>query len=86
MCSDGTDWKEEGLDGPPWEHVSVSTAVRTPTWAEMCYVKRLFWDDDEVVVQFHPAEKNYVNVHPNCLHMWRLKNAELPMPPTITVG
>ena len=55
----------------PWDHVSVSLKTRCPTWEEMCAIKDLFFDDDDVVVQFHPAKKDYINNHPFCLHMWR---------------
>jgi hypothetical protein len=34
----------------------------------MCYVKRLFWDADDVVMQLHPRESEYVNAHPHVLH------------------
>src|SRR5580658_4748259 len=44
-----------------FEHVSVSLAHRCPTWEEMCKIKDLFWDDEDVVVQFHPAKSEYVN-------------------------
>jgi hypothetical protein len=54
-----------------WEHVSVSTKHRIPNWQEMSFVKDLFWQDEETVVQFHPAKSQYVNCHPNCLHLWR---------------
>jgi hypothetical protein len=72
--------------GCPWEHVSVSTPVRTPTWAEMCFVKRQFWDDEDTVVQFHPPRSAYVNNHDYCLHLWRPIGIEIPTPPTWTVG
>lgn len=73
-----------------WDHVSVSlnesnNRKRCPTWDEMCLVKSLFWDADEYVVQFHPPEKEYVNVHGGCLHLWKQVNAEFPTPPTICV-
>lgn len=68
--------------GLGWEHVSVSLPFRCPTWAEMCAIKRLFFEPDEVVVQYHPAEAEYVNFHPYCLHMWRPYEATLPTPPT----
>jgi hypothetical protein len=68
-----------------WEHVSVSTIRRTPNWREMCFVKELFWDDDEVVVQFHPAKSDYVNNHPHCLHLWRHVDG-FPTPPPMLVG
>lgn len=58
-------------DGGGWDHVSVSLATRCPTWEEMCWVKRLFFEPDEVVMQLHPAETDYVNNHKFCLHLWR---------------
>jgi hypothetical protein len=69
-----------------WEHVSVSLPHRCPTWAEMCLIKDLFWSDDEAVMQLHPRRIDYVNHHPNCLHMWRPIEAELPLPPAEFVG
>lgn len=73
-------------DGMNWEHVSVSTPTRCPTWEEMCFVKSLFWDKDDVVMQLHPAESDYVNVHEYCLHLWRPINQAIPLPPSIMVG
>lgn len=67
-----------------WEHVSVSTPTRCPTWEEMCKVKSLFWHEHETVLQFHPAKTNYVNNHPFCLHLWKPKG-EVMLPPTICV-
>lgn len=62
-------------DGLGWDHVSVSLATRCPTWDEMCAVKSLFFDDEEVVMQLHPAKSQYVNLHPFCLHLWRPQTA-----------
>lgn len=54
-----------------WEHVSVELyARRLPTWEEMCYVKDLFWNDEEEVVQIHPKKSQYVNMT-EALHLWR---------------
>jgi hypothetical protein len=86
IASDGTVWEECGLPLPKWEHVSVSLASRTPTWVEMQFVKRIFWRDDECVVQFHPTSDRYVNVHPYCLHMWKPIGVEMPVPPVEAVG
>jgi hypothetical protein len=69
-----------------WEHVSVSCRNRCPNWPEMCFVKDLFWADDEVVMQLHPAKKDYVNQHPYCLHMWKPIAEIIPLPPRIMVG
>lgn len=69
-----------------WEHVSVSIERRIPNWREMCFVKDPFWEPEECVVQFHPPRSEYVNNHPNVLHMWRNKRHPFPMPPSILVG
>lgn len=74
-------------DGGGWEHVSVSNRYRTPTWAEMCRMKDLFWDDPEdCVMQLHPPKSVYVNNHENCLHLWRPVGQAIPIPPSIFVG
>ena len=39
-----------------WEHVSVSKIAKTPNWAEMELVKRMFFRPDEVCMQLHVAE------------------------------
>lgn len=70
-----------GGSGDAWEHVSVSLADRTPTWEEMANVKDLFWREDETVLQFHPKESEYVNQHPYCLHLWKQRNKNHPLPP-----
>jgi hypothetical protein len=46
----------------------------------MCWIKDLFWNDDERVVQYHPPKKDYVNVHGGTLHLWRPTETELPYP------
>lgn len=81
IASDGVDPISEG-----WEHVSVSTRRRIPNWQEMCFVKSLFWSDDDCVVQFHPPQHAYVNNHPHCLHLWRPTRQAMPTPPEILVG
>lgn len=60
--------------------------MRTPNWKEMSYVKRLCWDEEDVVMQLHPRESEYVNCHPHVLHLWRPIDQEIPTPPAIFVG
>lgn len=72
--------------GVDWEHVSVSLENRCPNWPEMCFIKDLFWDQEEVVMQLHPAKSKWINNHPHCLHLWKPKSANIPLPPEITVG
>ena len=68
-----------------WDHVSVSLEDRTPTWEEMCWVKSLFFEAEECVVQYHPPKSNYVNNYEYCLHMWRPHGRSMRMPPEILV-
>lgn len=73
-------------NGFGWEHVSVSLEKHCPNWQEMCFVKDLFWDDDETAIQYHPPKSDYVNNAANCLHLWRPLNVPFPMPPAEMVG
>lgn len=68
-------------NGGGWDHVSISRDLRTPSWAELEHVKRLFFQDDEVAMQLHVPPKDHVNVHPNCLHLWRPHDVAIPLPP-----
>lgn len=76
-----------------WEHVSLHVKLRinkrvkdaTPYWDEMCLAKSLFWLPDEGVVQYHPPQKEYVNVHEHVLHLWKNRYCEFLMPDTIHV-
>jgi hypothetical protein len=67
-------------NGDGWDHVSVSTPTRCPTWEEMCWVKGLFFRDDECVMQLHVPADQHINTHPNCLHLWRPHGADIPRP------
>lgn len=73
--------------GFKWEHISVHLESkfrkvdRCPTWQEMCFIKSIFWDECDVVVQYHPAETDYVNLHELTLHLWRPVDQVLPVPP-----
>jgi hypothetical protein len=80
-----TDGDDDGI-GKQWEHVSVSTKNRPPNWQEMNFVKDLFWRDEETVVQYHPPKSRWVNRHPHCLHLWRHKSVDYPLPPMLLVG
>ena len=72
--------------GCGWDHVSVSLSDRTPTWAEMERVKRMFFEPDEVAMQLHVAESNHISMMDYCLHIWRPHNEKIPLPPKIMVG
>lgn len=72
--------------GIEWEHVSVSHERFTPKWEHMDAIKRLFWHDDEAVMQLHPPRSQWVNNHSRCLHLWRPNRENIPLPPARAVG
>ena len=82
--------------GMDWDHVSVSLCItkndkeyslpRCPTWEEMCYIKELFFEEEETVLQYHPAKSDYVNCYPYVLHLWRPQLEKIPIPDSMMVG
>lgn len=81
---------EKGLhvivsNGDGWDHVSVSHPSKIPTWEDMQFIKDLFFKPDEIVMQIHPKNCDYVNIHPNCLHLWRPQKEAIPTPPRYMV-
>lgn len=77
----------QASDGEGWEHLSVSLPNRMPHFDEMMAVKRLFWDAEDVVVQYAPKESEYVNSHPYVLHWWACTiQGLMPRPHWLLVG
>lgn len=79
-----------------WDHISVSIwqsrrggrkqkRLTLPSWEDMCFVKDLFFEPEEAVIQIHPPMSQYVN-NAEVLHLWRPTQAKLPLPPQILVG
>lgn len=65
-------------DGKEWLHISFSRKSKMPTYADLQLVKREFIGNDKKAIMVFPKEENYVNIHPNCLHLWY--SAENPIP------
>lgn len=53
-----------------WLHLSISHAKRLPTWHDLREAKDIFIGKDRVALQILPREAEYVNRHPNVLHLW----------------
>lgn len=85
IADNGRSWMDAALPGEPWEHVSVSVAKhpsRTPTWRELEYVKRAFWEDDECAMQLHLPLADHVSPgFGQVLHLWRPTGEVIPVPP-----
>ena len=75
-------------NGMDWDHVSahVENSYDPPVWAEMAFVKDLFFGEEEAVMQLHPPKSEYVNCHPGTLHLWRPQKEAIPLPSRILVG
>jgi len=82
----------QASDGMGWEHVSVSVGEknkkqsRCPTRFEMCFIKSIFWDEEDCVIQYHPSKSEYVNLHQFVLHLWRPTDKMIPIPLKQMIG
>lgn len=83
---DGAPMSVLAVSGEGWDHVSVSRPKRCPNWPEMAHVKRLFFWDEETVMELHVPPEDHVNLHPTCLHLWRPLEGQIPRPPSWMVG
>lgn len=75
-----------------WDHVSIharssphSDRRLLPTWIEMEWVKRQFWNPEETVIQLHVPEDQHISIHDQVLHLWRPLNTPIPLPPAVLV-
>lgn len=76
-------------NGRGWKHVSVSLVDKpavVPNYKTMQEIRRLFYEDDQWVVQFSPPKSEHINNHPGCLHWWMPLDQRMPTPPSIMVG
>lgn len=65
-------------DGQEWLHVSFSRERKMPTYDDLQLVKREFFGNDKKAIMVFPEQEYYVNIHPNCLHLWY--SADNPIP------
>lgn len=67
--------------GEDWDHVSISLVNRCPTWGEMEYIKRMFFEEHETAMQLHVPPAEHINNHRYVLHLWRPRKVAIPIPP-----
>jgi len=53
-----------------WIHISCSRTNRLPSWDDLKLVKRVLAGPERQAIQVLPRESEYVNIHPNCLHLF----------------
>lgn len=71
------------VEGAEWENVSVQiNRSRQPDQEQLLFIRSLFWDDDDIVVFFLPAPKNYTPI----VQLWRSKKFKMITPPLELIG
>lgn len=68
-----------------WRFVGVYVIPhegRSPTWEEMNYIKRQFWEPDDIVAMYHPGQHTYIADNKYWLHLW--DHPRMTMPPLFT--
>ena len=53
-------------------HASIAHRTRYPTWEEITFMRTSLFRPDEDVMMVLPRKGLYVNVHPNCFHLWQM--------------
>ena len=76
-----------------WDHVSLHITEasgepikRTPSNEDMQFIRNLLFLEDEIVTEFHPAKKDYINNHPYVLHMWHSTNDCIEIPTSVDIS
>lgn len=68
---------EECHSGEWWIHLSISGLLRLPTWGEINEAKNLFIGRDAKAIQIFPPDREKINIHLYCLHLWSNLESEI---------
>lgn len=63
------------IDDGRW-HLSITHPTRYPTWDEIKKARYDYCPDDVEMAHILPPLEYYVNVHPNCFHLWEIQDKE----------
>lgn len=63
---------EETEHGMRW-HLSISHPTSYPKWDEIKEARMRYVPHSVTMAMFLPGEQSYVNIHPNCFHLWETK-------------
>ncbi len=61
-------------DNGRW-HISVSRHDRYPTWDEIKAARYDLLPNDIYMAQILPPKEKFINVHPNCFHLWEVPHS-----------
>jgi hypothetical protein len=65
-------------DGSHLWHLSIAHPDRYPTWDEIHDARYRLVPDAVTMAMFLPPRDEYVNVHPNCFHLWQGQDLRRP--------
>lgn len=57
-------------------HLSISCEYRYPTWEEIKDARYSLLPEKLTFAQILPPPDEYVNIHPNCFHLWEIGDGE----------
>lgn len=58
-------------------HLSIANRHRYPTWDEIKEARDLLLPGDAFFAMVMPPKEYYINLHPNCFHLWEIKDEGL---------
>lgn len=58
-------------DGGAW-HLSISHELRYPRWRDITRARYEMLPNDITMAMLLPPREEYVNLHPNCFHLWEI--------------
>lgn len=64
-------------DDKVWLHVSMSRPTSLPSWGDVRRVKDAFIGRDAKAIQVLPKAAEYVNIHPNVLHLFHCLDGDV---------
>lgn len=59
------------IDAGKW-HLSISHPNRLPNYNELKEARYKFLPDNIYAAQIFPPKSEFINLHPNCLHLWQI--------------
>lgn len=63
-------WRKTRDEASRWMHLSLSRSDRLPSWEELRDAKNELLGRHVRAIQVLPPGDEYVNIHPNVLHLW----------------
>jgi hypothetical protein len=61
-----------GIENGLW-HLSIAHKNRYPSYDEIKQARYKFVPDNVTMAMLFPPKDQFVNVHPNCFHLWEIK-------------